>query len=817
MTSRERDEEARTLGIRVSRFVWASVGTELHPDAMSPQLSTESQHQRHGDASRATAGNSRHRGEARRDLNGVGSLPPPVEAKLAVPSLRRGVVDRARIRQALDGGEDATLTLVVAPAGYGKTTAVRSWCARENAALAWVNLDAGDNDPVQLWRYIATAVDRARAGLGRGMLRRLGVAGGAVEAAIDELMNEAAGLGSNLRIVLDDIEAVKSAECLSLIDYALGHVPPNVRVVLISRVDPALRLARLRAAGALAEVRGADLRFTAAEALELLVVRGQLELGREEIDALVERTGGWPAALVLAWLWLRTVEDPAQAVEAFGGDHRFVADYLSNEVLTALDEDTRVFLYGIAVLGEFTADLCDGVLDRADSAVRLAELERSNLFVSGTERGAWFRIHPLFAEYARTHLVSLDPSAPTRIHQRAAEWLRSHGLPGEAVEHAAAAGDHEIVARLLLEYHLPLIRSGAGGTVVRWVRTLPEDLIVDHPKLAAAAAAAAMLLGGCRLEQRRLLALADRGIRTRPEQADSYVETVIRLVRAATIDGGVDQAVRDGRRAVALAETGADEILPGALSAYARALFFAGELDKASVAALRTLEHPASERAVPSLVGAYSTLALAAVENDLRASARNHAEKAKAAVGRIGTSRSWLGANASAALGSVLLAEGRLVEAEHELASAEHFFRNEVATVHHAWLLVLLARARLRRGRLAEAEATLRSARDALRELIDAGRVQALADDVAEELNTAEVHASGGELLEPPSEAELAVLRLLTSDLSTREIGERLCLSANTVRTHTRALYRKLGVHSRTDAIARAAALSLLGQTQSPM
>jgi LuxR family maltose regulon positive regulatory protein len=762
------------------------------------------------------AGNSRHR-EARRDLNTVGSLPPLVEAKLAVPSLRRGVVDRARIRHALAGGEDASLTVVVAPAGYGKTTAVRSWCAREDAALAWVKLDAGDNDPVRLWWYVATAVDRARAGLGRGMLRRLGVAGAPVEAAIDELMNEAARLGSNLLIVLDDIQAVTSEECLSLIDYALAHLPPNVHVVLITRVDPALRLARLRAAGALAEVRGADLAFTAAEALELLVVRGQLELGEEEIEALVEHTGGWPAALVLAWLWLRTVEDPARAVRSFGGDHRFVADYLSSEVLTALDEDTRAFMQAIAVLGEFTADLCDGVLDCTDSAVRLAELERANLFVSGTERGAWFRIHPLFAEYARSQLVSLDRGAPSRIHRRAAEWLRSHGWPGEAVEHAAAAGDHEIVTQLLVEYHLALIRGGAGGTVVRWVRTLPEDRIVEHPELAAAAAAGAMLVGGSTLEQRRLLALADRGIKNRPERADAYVEVVTGLVRAATIAGGVGQAVRDGRRAVALAQAGVDELLPGALSAYARALFFAGELGKASVAARRTLEHPAIERAVPSLVTACSTLALAAVEDDRRASARNHAEQAKAAVGGIGTSRSWLGANASAALGSVLMAEERLVEAEHELASAERFFADEVATVHHAWLLVLLARVRLRRGRLAEADATLRCAREALRELVDAGRVPALADEVAEELDTAGDHAASGELLEPPSEAELAVLQLLTSDLSTREIGERLCLSANTIRSHTRALYRKLGVHSRTDAIARAAALGLIGQTQSPM
>ena len=185
-------------------------------------------------------------------------------------------------------------------------------------------------------------------------------------------------------------------------------------------------------------------------------------------------------------------------------------------------------------------------------------------------------------------------------------------------------------------------------------------------------------------------------------------------------------------------------------------------------------------------------------------------------MGRIGTGRSWLGANACAALGSVLAAEGNLVEAEHELASAERFFSDEVATLHHTWLLILLVRVRVRRGRLGEAAATLRSVREALGELIDSGAAPALADEVERELEQAKGRASSGEVLEPPSEAETAVLRLLASDLSTREIGERLFLSPNTIRSHTRALYHKLGVHSRTDAIARATALGLLEQTQSP-
>ena len=739
-----------------------------------------------------------------------------VEAKLAAPSLRRGLVDRPRVRRVLDAIRDASLTLVAAPAGYGKTTAVRAWCASLDSAPAWIALDADDNDPVRLWRYVATAVDRVRPGAGRDALQRLRVEGSPVEVAVDELMNATAAADRELVIVLDDLQAVTGTDCLSSLDYALLHLPPHVHLVLVTRADPALKLARVRAGAALAEVRASDLAFTAAEAHELLVVRGQLELGSEEIDLLVRRTEGWPAALVLAWLWLRTVDEPARAVRAFGGDHRFVAEYLASEVLAALNEEGRAFLHGLAVLGDFTAELCDAVLDRNDSAERLMDLEQSNLFVSRLERRGWFHIHALFAEFARAQLAPLDPAATTRIHRRAAEWLRSRGLPAEAVRQAAAAGDHELVAQLLAEYHLPLIRSGAGGTLLRWARTLPDDQLAEHPELAAAAATAAMLIGGHRLEQRRFLALADEARHGRPEHADAYIETAARLVRALTIDGGVRAAVRDGRRAVELAANGASEILTAALSASARALFFAGDLNHAAAAAMRALEHPAIERTVPSLVVTRSTLALVAVEQGRLALARGHAEKAKAAVGRFGTSRSWLGANASAALGSVLAAEGSLAEAEHELASAEHFFRDEVATLHHTWLLALLARVHLQRGRLAEAEAGLGSAREALADVADSGFVRGLVHDVEDELETATNRASSGEVLETPSESELAVLRLLATDLSAREIGERLFLSPNTIRSHRRALYLKLGVHSRVDAVARATALGLLAQTQSP-
>ena len=263
---------------------------------------------------------SGQRGAETAERTGAAALPPLIEAKLAAPGMRGGTIDRPRLWTGPAAGVDEVLTLVAAPAGYGKTTAVRAWCASQDAALAWVTLDAGDNDPTRLWRYVATAVDRVRPGLGRAALQRLGIPGGPIEDAVDELMNGIAAFGERLLLVLDDLHEVTGEGCIASIDRALSHLPLNARVILVTRVDPALSLARYRAAGVLAELRARELAFTRAETHELLVTRGKIELGADEIELLNERTEGWPATLVLAGLWLRTVDDPAAAVQAFGGD-----------------------------------------------------------------------------------------------------------------------------------------------------------------------------------------------------------------------------------------------------------------------------------------------------------------------------------------------------------------------------------------------------------------------------------------------------------------------------------------------------------------
>lgn len=744
------------------------------------------------------------------DFRPTDVLPPLAEAKLAAPRERTGMVERPRIAKALEAGGDAALTLVAAPAGYGKTTAVRAWCASSKTALAWVTLDPGDNDPVRLWTYVATAVDRIREGLGRRALQRLHLSGIAIETAIDELMNGIAGYGRELTVVLDDAHTITDAACDASMRYAIERLPPTARLIVITRVDPPLELARLRARAALAEVRADDLAFTSAETRELLVDRAGLPLDGDEVEVLHRRTEGWPAALYLAALWLRAVGDQHRAVHEFGGDHRFVAEYLSQEVLASLDADERSFLLHAAVLGRFTAEVCDGVLGRSDSAAVLADLEDSNLLLVRLERREWFRVHSLFAQFAATQLAAAGPGSVIDIHRRAAAWFRSRGMAVEAVEHSAAAGDHDVVADVLTQYHLALIRNGGSATLLRWVRTLPDDCLVEHPELAVAAATAATMMGRLTLERRRLLHLASRAQVDRPERFGVYAEAVMAMVRAAAVDSGVGQAVSDGHRAVELAENGPDDVLVAARASLAQALYFAGELDAAWDAASRAIRHPDAVRRAPGYALAQATLALVAADRGQMTSARAHAETASAVVGKLTSSRSWLGANAAVAIGAVLEGEGDLAGAERAFAHAERFFRDDVATVSHTRSLVRLAEVRCQRGRLDEADAALTEARDAIVELVDGGTVSRSAALVATAIARTRRRASRAALVETPSEAELAVLRLLVTDLSARQIGAELFVSPNTVRSHTRAIYRKLGVRSREDAVARASALGLV-------
>jgi LuxR family maltose regulon positive regulatory protein len=342
--------------------------------------------------------------------------------------------------------------LIAAPAGYGKSVLLSEWARAKAQPVAWLSLDGRDNDPVRFWRHVLAALDTVRP----GVAERVGPLAGpppppAFNALVTALINNlvADACVPDARLVLDDYHLVGSASVHESVRFLLEHRPPQLRIVLAGRSDPPLGLARYRARGELAEVRADDLRFTAAEAAELL---GQVssEVDASAAAALAERTEGWAAGLQLAALSLRSQPDIARFVAAFTGSHRYVLDYLTEEVLEQQRPQLRDFLLDTSVLERLSGSLCDAVTGRDDSQDLLEEADRSALFVIQLDdvRG-WWRYHHLFADLLRARL---DPERGRHLHRQAAAWYQARGLPDDAVRHALAAGEPEWAARLIEEH-----------------------------------------------------------------------------------------------------------------------------------------------------------------------------------------------------------------------------------------------------------------------------------------------------------------------------------------------------------------------------
>ncbi len=737
-----------------------------------------------------------------------------IEPKLMPPRVHPGMLRRARLLDMLDDDAAGSFTVLNAAVGYGKTTLVRSWCVERPEAVIWLTLDSVDDDPVRLWTHLATAVERLGEGFGRRALMCLAVRGATVETAVDELMNGLVAYGRRVSIVLDDLHAVRSESSVGSIAYALERLPANVRLLASTRSDPAIGLGRLRARRVLTEVRAHELAFTVDETREL-VVREGIGLSNESVELLVDRTEGWPAGLYLAALWLRDLRDPDGGVRDFAGSARQVGEYLGDEVLTALAPEIRDFLVRTSVLPRFTPELCDAVLGREDSAAVLAELARSNMFLVALDaRGEWYRYHHLFGEFLQLELGREDAR---ELRRRAAGWCRAHGRAEDAIEYAAAAGDAEMVAEVLIERHLEFIWGGRLGQFLGWVRWLPVELLVEHPVLPGAGAVAAALLSAPEVEVHRLLAVAERARRERPELWLPYLEAGVEAARSQIIEGGdVGAAVEHARRAVAAAQEGADVLSVSALGCLAQALFFAGELDEARRVAVQTVERPDAPGVPDAYVGSLGLLALVDAEQGRTESAEAWARQSLASRGR--TSRQTRGLPHSAHLGLALAcaATGRLDEAEREALRGEHLRRSPQPTVAHAHALLVLAQVRLARARLARAEGDLERAKRAIAGFPDPGRLPAIVATIEQTLSAARANTEHGGLVEEPSRAELAVLRGLAAGLSRREIGAQLYISLNTVKSHTRELYRKLGAASQAEAVACAEELGLLETGQSP-
>ena len=404
------------------------------------------------------------------------------------PRLRGALVLRPRLDELMDAGAESALTLVSAPAGFGKTTVLASWLSRTSTqprVVAFVSLDESDRNPGSFWLYVATALQSVAPGVGASILPLLTAGLPATRTMITAILNEIGTQPNEVDLILDDYHLADGPEVADVMTFLLDHQPPNLHLVVSTRADPDLPLARLRARGDLVEIRARDLRFTADETASYLADVGGLTVGPSEVSALESRTEGWAAALQLASLSMQGRVDLGTFVAGFAGTDRYVVDYLADEVLLRQSHEVREFLQQTSILELLTGDLCDSVLNRTDSQTMLESLERANLFlVPLDDHRTWYRYHHLFADVLRSHLRSEYPEVVPALHLRASRWCERQGDPVAAVRHAMAAGDADRAADLVEAAAPTLRRNRQEATLRRWIDELPDEVVQRRPVVA---------------------------------------------------------------------------------------------------------------------------------------------------------------------------------------------------------------------------------------------------------------------------------------------------------------------------------------------
>ena len=364
--------------------------------------------------------------------------------KLHVPAIGGQLVHRGTLLDALSAARRRKLTLLSAPAGWGKTTLLAQWAsgAGEDQRFGWLTLDPSDNDPVWFWMYVVAALQKVSPGVGTRAVELLAMGADPVQVVLPTLLNDLDTIASPMVLILDDYHLVANPAVHEQVAFVIGRMPVNLHLVLATRSDPMLPLARLRASADLVEMRSDDLRFEVIEADHLLNDVHGLDLAQADIQLLHRRTEGWAAGLYLAALSLAGRPDAAAFIRTFAGDNRHIADYLMCEVLDGQPPQMRSFLLRTSVLGRLSGALCDAVLQTSGSAAVLETIERDNLFVVPLDMSRrWYRFHQLFGELLRAELHRSEPDLVADLHRRAAAWFEAEGLIDEAVRHLVAAGD----------------------------------------------------------------------------------------------------------------------------------------------------------------------------------------------------------------------------------------------------------------------------------------------------------------------------------------------------------------------------------------
>ena len=743
--------------------------------------------------------------------------PVLVTTKLHVPSLRADLVPRDLLVARLVSARERKLTVVSAPAGWGKSTLLGEWAAspEESRPFAWLSLDPADYDPVRFWSYVIAAIRSLHPELGAGPLVSLRSAGpDLADVVVAPLINELAALREPLVLVLDDYHLVRSELIHASLEFLLRHVPATLHLAVASREDLPFPIARLRAAGEVTELRAADLRFSDTEAEALLNGSLGLDLDSSDVERLRARTEGWAAGLQLAALSARTIDDRHSFVAELAGSDRLIGDYF-RELLDDQPSSLRAFLLETSILERLCAPLCNAVTGRADCADQLEAADRSNLFLTSLDsRREWFRYHPLFGDLLRQELTQSSPELESELHRRASAWHGEHGNGDEAIRHATAAGDFGDASDLIARHWGPFWNLGQRETVAHWIDSLPSDAVLDDARICLARGWTAVFLGAF-TEVEPWARAAELAPLPGPfYDGTASVKAVVARLRSvyAYFQGDVSLGIEQGRLAVTLSrEEDPDSFGPACVVLGAN-LSFGGDPQEAAGLLASALPSLVPPRWVDARLAALGRLiSIQAQAGEVEQAGRSAAEGERLIA--------ELELHELPTTGILQIGRGELLELLGDVEAAEAAYRRAIVLARRGGLrldlaqaLLALARLERRRRRQDEARSLTREARAVIAACPDPGRLSELqaqterALQLSADRRPAPALAVDAEL----SERELTVLRLLASDLSQREIGSELYISLNTVKGHTRSIFRKLGVSSRAEAVARGRELHLI-------
>jgi LuxR family transcriptional regulator, maltose regulon positive regulatory protein len=752
-------------------------------------------------------------------ISKASATPVLAATKLHIPALRPGHLHRGELVGALIATGQSRVALVAAAPGAGKTSLLSEWYAdpRERRSFAWISLDAADNDPVRFWDGVFAALRTTAPGIGGAAQTALHSPGTTVtDQVLPMLINDLAELAKPVVLVLDDYHLIENGEIHGAIELLVERLPSSAQLVISTRSDPPLPLSRLRARGQLTEIRGGDLRFNVGETGAFLNEVVGLDLEPDEIARLHERTEGWAAGLQLAGLSLRGRDDHRQLIDSFAGDDQHIVEYLGFEVLDNEPSELREFMIRSSVLDRLSGPLCARVTGNPDSERLLERLERENAFVIALDsKREWYRYHHLFAELLRHELTRTRPGLVVELHRRASAWYRDAGAIHEAIEHATAAADFGDAIELITTHWYEFLQRGRQETVAGWIDKLPPGTVADDANLCLTKAWLGVNTG--RLDEvDRWIEAAGRAAAEQQEAEElPPLESGVASLRAIHryMSGNVSAAVAAGRRALELERGGAaSPWRPVGCPVLGLSLHWHGQREDASRTLIEAVRIARANGNHLAAVHASGGLAAIDYERGDAASASARVAEAIALAEEHDLSEHWASSLSLAVRGQMLARNDDPEAAAEVLVRATELARRGIATIEIAYSLLALAGARQRLGRHEEARGVYEEARKAVAACEDPGILH-------ERIASAQRHAklapsprasrtSGRS--EALSGAELSVLRLLRSELSQREIAGELHLSFNTIKTHTRSIYRKLGVAERTEAISRARELSLI-------